>query len=305
MVRLHPMEQMPFHQRDLVNRCFPFAALDSPKKPFWFPLHWHEQIEILYVLEGQLKVLINKKTWEGRQGDIFIVDTGLIHGFSDPSPEASVRVFQFGREIFDEPLTLMENQDVRKPVFGRTPWISPSLNRSVYPLVETILIDINSEFQKKEPGYRFVIKSGLYKLVALFLRNMAAEETINTGRITNEKNHTRHLEQIFSFIYSNFDNPELKLDDAAFEIGLSKYYLTRFLKEQTGLGYHDHLARARLSKARQYLAESDMPVTDIAYLCGFQSLTTFNRLFKQYTGASPSSYRNQKPRGCLEKDNYW
>jgi AraC-like DNA-binding protein len=288
------MEQIPFHQKEHVNRSFPFAALDSPKKPFWFPLHWHEQIEILYILEGQLKVLINEKTWEGRQGDIFIVDTGLIHGFSDPSPESSVRIFQFGREIFDEPLALMEDQDMRKPIFGRTSRISPSQDCSIHPLLETILMDINSEFQKKEQGYRFAIKSGLYKLVAFFLRNMATEEAINTDRITGEKNHTRYLEQIFSFIYSNFDNPDLKLEDAAAEVGLSKYYLTRFLKEQTGLGYHDHLSRVRLSRARQYLAESDMPVIDIAYICGFQSLTTFNRLFKEHTGTNPSAYRNRK-----------
>jgi AraC-like DNA-binding protein len=288
------MEQMPFHQKGLVNQSFPFVVFDSPKKSFWFPLHWHEQIEILYVLEGQLKVLINEKTQEGRQGDIFIVDTGLIHGFSDPSPESSVRIFQFGREIFDEPLTLMGDKDMGKPIFGRTSWINPFRNRSVYPLLENILLDINSEFQKKEPGYHFVIKSGLYKLIALLLRNMVSEETINTDRITNEKNHTRYLEQIFSFLYSNFDNPDLKLDDVALEIGLSKYYLSRFLKEQTGLGYHDHLSRVRLSKAREYLAESDMPVIDIAYLCGFQSLTTFNRLFKEHTGTHPSSYRNRK-----------
>jgi AraC-like DNA-binding protein len=288
------MAQMPFHQKDLVNRSFPSVVMDSPQKPFWFPLHWHEQIEILCVLEGQLKVLINEKIREGQRGDIFIVDTGLIHGFSDPSPETSVRIFQFGRDIFDEPLSLMENQDVGKPIFGRIPWISPSRDLSVYPLLENILRDINSEFQNKEPGYHFVIKSDLYKLAALFLRNMVLEEAMAPERITNEKNHTRHLEQIFSFIYNNFDNPELNLDDSAFEIGLSKYYLTRFLKEQTGLGYHDHLSRVRLSKARQYLAESDIPVTDIAYLCGFQSLTTFNRLFKKYTGTNPSTFRNRK-----------
>jgi AraC-like DNA-binding protein len=95
-------------------------------------------------------------------------------------------------------------------------------------------------------------------------------------------------------MYSNFDNPNINLEDTALEVGLSKYYLTRFLKEQTGLGYHDHLSRVRLSRARQYLAESDMPIIDIAYLCGFQSLTTFNRLFKEYTGTNPSAYRNQK-----------
>jgi AraC-like DNA-binding protein len=268
--------------------------MDSPKKPFWFPLHWHEQIEMLYILEGTLKVLINGKTWEGSPEDIFIVDTGLIHGFFDPSPDASVRIFQFGREIFDEPLTLMEDRELGKPIFGRNPRVNPDNDRSIYTLLKNILVNINEEFQKKERGYRFVIKSELYKLAVLLLRNIPAEDGFPAGRIVNEKNHTRYLEQIFSFLYSNFDDPNIKLDDAAAEVGLSKYYLTRFLKEQTGLGFHEHLARVRLSKTKQHLAESDMPVIDIAYLCGFRSLTTFNRIFKEYTGTNPSAYRNRK-----------
>jgi AraC-like DNA-binding protein len=288
------MDEMPFHQKELVKQSFPFLVMDSPKKPFWFPLHWHEQIEILHVLEGTLKVLINGKTWEGAEGDIFIIDTGLLHGFFDPSPESLVRIFQFGREIFDEPLTLVEDREPGKPVFGGTPRISLSKNRPLYIRLKNLLTDINGEFQGKKPGYRFVIKSDLYKLAALFLRNAPDEDAVQAVRIINEKNHTRYLEHIFSFVYSRFDNPSLKLDDAAADVGLSKYYLSRFLKEQTGLGFHEHLSRVRLSRAKQYLAESDVPVIDIAYLCGFRSLTTFNRTFKKYTGSNPSAYRNHK-----------
>jgi AraC-like DNA-binding protein len=90
----------------------------------------------------------------------------------------------------------------------------------------------------------------------------------------------------------NFDNPDFTLEDAARGAGLSKYHFSRYLKEQTGQGFHDHLTRIRLRQAEKELVESDRPVTDIAYLCGFQSLTTFNRLFRAYTGACPSVYRN-------------
>jgi AraC-like DNA-binding protein len=288
------MEQMPFHQKELVNRSFPFLSMDSPRRPFWFPQHWHEQIEILYVLKGDLTVVINGKTWEALEGDIFIVDTGLIHGFSDPSPESSVRIFQFGREIFDEPLTLTGDRKPGQPIFGRSPRLGLSTDRSLYLPLKNLLMEMDKEYQTKEPGYRFVIKSALYKAAVLFLRNLPGGIVSPADRILNEKNHTRYLEQIFSFIYRRFKNPALKLDDAAAEVGLSKYYLTRFLKEQTGLGFHEHLSRVRLSRAKQYLAESDMPVIDIACLCGFRSLTTFNRIFKEYTGNNPSAFRNGK-----------
>jgi AraC-like DNA-binding protein len=288
------MDEMPFHQKELTKPPFPFLVTASIKKPFWFPLHWHEQIEILDILEGTLKVLINGKTWEGEKGDIFIVDTGLIHGFFDPSPESEVRIFQFGREIFDEPLNPADDKGPERPVFGRNPRISLAGNRVLYLRLKNLLSDINREFQKKEGGYRFIIKADLYKLAAFLLRNVPGENPFPAARIINEKNHTRYLEQIFSFMYTCFDNPALNLDDTAASVGLSKYYLTRFLKDQTGLGFHDHLSRIRLGRAKQYLAESDKPVIDIAYLCGFRSLATFNRVFKEYTGTYPSAFRNRK-----------
>jgi transcriptional regulator GlxA family with amidase domain len=95
-------------------------------------------------------------------------------------------------------------------------------------------------------------------------------------------------------ILKNFVNPGFTLEDAARCIGLSKYHFSRLLKEQTGQGFHDHLTRIRLRQAEKYLVESDKQVTDIAWLCGFQSITTFNRLFKAYIGDSPSVYRTGK-----------
>jgi AraC-like DNA-binding protein len=152
---------------------------------------------------------------------------------------------------------------------------------------------IFEEYQQKKPGYRLVIKSKLYEIAVIFLREISAEQS-DRGRIANKKNNTQHLERIFSLMLDNYDNPDFTLEEAAQGIGLSKYHLSRFLKEQTGQGFRSHLTRIRLRQAEKQLVESDQPVTDIAYDCGFQSIATFNRLFKSNIGASPSTYRNGK-----------
>jgi AraC-like DNA-binding protein len=59
------------------------------------------------------------------------------------------------------------------------------------------------------------------------------------------------------------------------------------------------LSQVRINQAREHLTESDLPVAEIAYLCGFASLKTFYRLFKVLTGVSPSAYRSGgKDRAC-------
>jgi len=274
------MNQTPFHEKNLVEHSFPFVTLDSPKKPFWFPLHWHEQIEIVYVLKGSLKAQVNGKIWDAVEGDIFVLDTGLIHGFTDPSPTSTVRIFHIGRDVFDDPL---------EAVFA----IGPRIRQDdpAYSRFKDLLMILTEEYQAKKPGYRFIIKAKLFEIATLILRDMEKNGELPVMKNINERHHTQYLERVFSFIYSHYDDPELKLDDAARDVGLSKYYLSRFLKMRTGLGFHEHLARARLGKAKQLIAQSDMAILDIAYRCGFQSLATFNRSFKDYTGTNPSAYR--------------
>jgi AraC-like DNA-binding protein len=288
------VNERPFYENGPpLDRFFPFLARDTLKAPFWFPLHWHERVEIVYILRGSFRASINGIPHEGNQSDIITVNAGLIHGFFDPSPGAYARIFQFGLEIFDETLLEIQDRNLHGPVFSRRPLITPSRDGKIHSRTEGLLMDIFEEYQQKDPGYRLVIKSKIYELAVMFLRDIPAEQ-VPQKKVYGKKNNTRHLERVFSLMLENYDNPDFTLEDAARDIGLSKCHFSRLLKEQTGQGFHDHLTRIRLRQAEKSLVESDRPVTDIAYNCGFGSLSTFNRLFKAYTGASPSVYRNGK-----------
>jgi AraC-like DNA-binding protein len=287
----------PFYEKESmepIERTFPFLVWDSPRAPFWFPAHWHERMEILYVLKGRLNADINGKAWEGQQGDILTIDTGLIHGFFDSSADAAVRIFQFGPDIFNEALVEVQNRELATPIFGQRPLISVDTDSGLHDSLERLLMEIHKEYQRKEAGFRLAIKAKLYEIAALLLRNAPPLPEQDSRVRCNKKNNTQLLERIFSCLYDCHDDPSFMLEDAAREVSVSKFYLTRFLKEQTGQGFHEHLTRIRLRAAENHLAGSDMPVTDIAFLCGFQSLSSFNRAFRRYIGVSPSVYQTRK-----------
>jgi AraC-like DNA-binding protein len=132
----------------------------------------------------------------------------------------------------------------------------------------------------------------------MFLREIPSEQFIKPNKNTNNKYVNERLEQILSFIFKNFDKPNITLDDAAGEAALSKFHFTRFLKEQTGQSFHSYLSMVRISHAVEYLVKTDTSVTDIAYQSGFSSLKTFNRVFKTYTGKNPSQYRYELSAGA-------
>ena len=85
--------------------------------------------------------------------------------------------------------------------------------------------------------------------------------------------------------------PSGLLDDIAGYLNMNKYYLCRFFKEYTGLTVIDYINRKRIIAAEKLITSNKHSITDIAIMVGFNSLTHFERTFKQFTGIAPSRYR--------------
>ena len=283
------MSQKPWHQKEHLDPAFPFRIWDSSLRSFSF--HWHELLEIVYILEGEISVSLDGRIFYARQGDIAIINSGMVHSFLNPLPGTMITIFQFGLELFDHSLIDLRDRAVQKLVFDRKLFVSCDENRELHSKLEQLLLSIRREFNEKEDGFHLAIKSKIYELALVFLREIPAGTPASKEVVKHNYNH-QILERVFSFIHGNSGNPGIDLGNAAEAAALSKFYFARFFKEQTGQTFHTYLSQVRISRVKEYLSESDLPVTEIAYLCGFSSLKTFNRLFKTYTGVSPSTYRS-------------
>jgi AraC-like DNA-binding protein len=177
----------------------------------------------------------------------------------------------------------------QKLVFERKTIVTTGDDGEIHRYLEGIILEMRREFFEKEAGFRLAVKARLYDLALLLLRHVPARQ-VAEGEIDKRKLRNELLERIFNFVHDNYTK-HVTLDDAAAAANLSKFYFSRFFKEQTGQTFHVYLSRVRISRAEELLAGSDLPVTEIAYRCGFSSLKTFNRLFRTFTGTSPSRYR--------------
>jgi AraC-like DNA-binding protein len=84
---------------------------------------------------------------------------------------------------------------------------------------------------------------------------------------------------------------EIDLAAASDVAGLSRFHFLRVFRRTLGVTPHQHLVRARLRRAARLLAASDLPVTEIAYECGFADLSNFVRSFHRAAGRSPGAFR--------------
>ena len=254
-----------------------------------FSLHWHERMEIAYVQKGGLVVSVEGQAYEAAPGDLVIINSGAVHGFSRSAPDTSIILVQFGLELFDESLIDLRDRTSQQLVFERKTIVTAEADGDIQRLLEELVVGMFREFTEKKEGYRLVVKARLYDLAIILLRHVPVRP-ISSAHLHKRIHRKEILERIINFVHSRFAD-QITLEQAAESAALSKFYFTRFFKEQTGQTFHSYLARVRISHAEELLTGSDLTISEIAYRCGFMSRNTFNRLFRTYTGSSPYQYR--------------
>jgi YesN/AraC family two-component response regulator len=86
---------------------------------------------------------------------------------------------------------------------------------------------------------------------------------------------------------------DISLTEVAKAVNTSTFYFCKMFKKATGLHFTEYVSRVRIEKAKNLLLNPNLRISEVAYEIGFQSLTHFNRVFKQITGQSPTEFRNQ------------
>ena len=86
---------------------------------------------------------------------------------------------------------------------------------------------------------------------------------------------------------------KMSLREVARAVNTSSYYFCRTFKKVTGMNFTEYLSRVRVGKAKNLLINPNLRVTEIAYGVGFQSLPHFNKMFKTFTGMSPTAFRKR------------
>ena len=98
--------------------------------------------------------------------------------------------------------------------------------------------------------------------------------------------------EIMNYIQANYI--DVTLEDLAKKFYLSKPYLSKYIKEKSGMTFGEFVKKIRMKKARALLKSSNMTVENIALSVGYQNVEHFNRLFKKAYNMTPMQFRNQK-----------
>lgn len=249
----------------------------STNNSFLFPAHWHDEVELFYVYEGISHIHVSQTNYCLEPGDLLIIGSKAIHAIYDEQNNSKI-MLQFHPSLFDDAL---KDPDISKFIYGfyhRTEKYNLEA-RSLITLLESL-----TAFDYRDQSL-LLTQSKIMELTHYLYKTYKDE--ISPTHIQNNP----VIQQVEQFV-ANFYDGSITLDMVAGEVNLSKYYFTKYFKEHKGITFGQYLREYRIKKALNYLIETNLPVTDIAFTCGFESIKTFNRVFKYYTGLSPSQYRS-------------
>ena len=127
----------------------------------------------------------------------------------------------------------------------------------------------------------FAILSTLAQSVRQNREPMASKDGGRTGS---------YVDQAILLIGQKY-NSDLSVEGLAAEIGIDRSYLSTIFKRQTGLTVKDYLTSFRISRSQEILFTTDCPVTQVARMSGYNSVSYFSKAFKRQMGMSPNQYR--------------
>ena len=156
---------------------------------------------------------------------------------------------------------------------------------------------IESEFENKSQGSNFVIKSYLTLILSL---SMQYYLNGSDNSALKRSAHYKNIERTLLYINENIAS-KITLEELAQIANMGKTNYSLAFKNATGMTVWEYIMNTRVELASSYLIEQkdDFNVTEVAFLCGFNSAAHFSKTFKKLKGKAPSDYKRKQQNPCF------
>lgn len=271
---------------------FPYLVLDvvndhsSPRNPGFQVMHWHEDLQFIYVLHGAIQIQTLDETVPIRAGEAVFINQNVVHGVSRLG-DCHYNSFLFPpyflefypgspARAFVEPVTANE-QLALIPIAPSVDW-QRELLAGLRQLAELET--------SKTPFYPYEVLVRLSSIWLILRRNLAIPPKRKESVVS------LRMQKVLRYVEEHYGE-NLSLEVLAKSADISPSECLRCFRLSLGTTPYQYLTEFRLSKAAQLLTSTSDPVGDIAASVGFHQPSHFGKRFKEHTGYSPREYRKR------------
>jgi len=264
-----------------------FTIFTRVKSEFDFPLHCHEELELNFIMNAKgAKRVIGDHISEIDDLELVLVGSNLPHVWQThkcKSKEIREITIQFHKDLFDEKF-LRRNQ---------LSFIRNMLEKSARGIlfsrqtIQQITPQLTILSQKQ--GFDSVLEllSILHDLSISRNMHTLSDATFNNAELSY---NSRRIEKAIEYMNQSFQK-HITLNEVAKLANMTDVSFSRFFRNRTGITFMDSLLEMRLGHASRLLIDTTQSVAEVAYTCGFNNISNFNRLFKKKKGCTPKEFR--------------
>lgn len=251
------------------------------------PAHWHNDVELIVIKKGTGIIAVDMEPQTVSAGDIILVRPGQIHSISQHDNDT----MEYENILFRPDLLYSQNTDLRtleyfdlyfNPEYN-LPWHIDHSNSCHKKLAECINA-IDTLCGERPRYYELSVKGYLFQFFYL-LFSCQESPVYSTGRKSLDK-----VKKMIAYIEEHYMEP-ISVQSAADYMGFSNSHFMKFFKQNMHTTFTSYLNHYRLTIAGRLLLTTDDNILVISEKTGFNNLSYFNRLFKQYFHMTPREYR--------------
>jgi len=270
---------------------YPVSVYDvtEPDGRTLFDCHWHDEMELMLITEGTIRIQLDMAEYELHPGQAVFVGSGVLHGaFPIDRFRCSLYAVVFHPEFLASRNRDALQQQYLEPIANRQ-LVLPSVIRGDTPQEQMLIERLRSLIRAnldKQGAYELVTKSDLLMIFAILM----SEGQASLAPSRSEAQHVERLKQVLSYIHRHYQEP-IRLKDLADLLGMSEEHFCRFFKKTMRRSPVSYINEYRMQQAKILLADTDSKILDIALQVGFDNLSYFITVFKNHYGLTPSQYR--------------
>lgn len=252
--------------------------------PF-YPMHWHEDMEIIKIVSGHARFFIDGQSFSAQEGDFVIVRPFAMHSVVGDGSSLTVDAV-----VFNVRLTANSGNDRALKYFA------PLLNdKNAFACIVSQKDDSYTAFDECVSSLTELSavteKDAHERLGKLFLQ-VYSNRLVQTSQNLTEDKRCYTVKRMLEYVYERFTQ-EINIKQIAEHCGYSEFYTMKLFKQFTGYSLVDYLNNYRLTVIGRRIRCGEVGFAEMAREAGFNNVSYFNRQFKTLYGCTPKQFKKQ------------
>lgn len=251
------------------------------------PLHWHDELEILYYLNGSPDITIDQLRFPLPSRRTLVINSGQVHNTHFRDTSSMFLCIHIDLKEMEKYIP-----DVQLYRITCRPDCIPDELTDVYLEIGLLLEKITRLYIQETPFLLTEASGLILQVFAKLLRHFAKKAAPDD--IYKDECSRQRIRDIITYVQTHYREP-LSLEAAASHMGLSREYFCRFFKKNMGISFLKYVNEVRITNIYQDLLYTDLPIGQLLEKHGFLNQKLFNREFREIYGCPPSHIRKYGP----------